>query len=120
MIIPEKSLYYEKQNHTAMQFSESPSAKNGGHLGWVNMGQLAAPLEKALLKMKAGSISNPIALGQDYYILRLEKVYVPGVDKAPVLEEKQIREMLENKKMEETAEKYIRDLRNKAIINRKA
>lgn len=104
----------------AMQFSESPSAKNGGHLGWINLGQLAKPLENALLKMKAGTISNPIALGQDYYILRLEKVYVPGVDKAPVLEEKQVREMLENKKMEETAEKYIRDLRNKAIINRKA
>lgn len=104
----------------AMQFSESPSAKNGGHLGWINLGQLAKPLENALLQMKAGAISNPIALGQDYYILRLEKVYVPGVDKAPVLEEKQVREMLENKKMEETAEKYIRDLRNKAIINRKA
>ena len=104
----------------AMQFSESPTAKNGGHIGWVSMGQLANQLEQALLKMKDGSISAPIALGQDYYILKLEKTYVPGVDKAPVLEEKQVREMLENKKMEEIAEKYIRDLRNKAIINRKA
>lgn len=104
----------------AMQFSESPSARNGGHLGWVNKGQLAEPLEQALSVMKTGSVSNPIALGSDYYILRLEKIYIPGVDKAPVPTEEEIKSMLKNKKMEETAAKYLRDLRNKAIIERKA
>ena len=104
----------------AMQFSESPSSKNGGHIGWINKGQLAQPLEQVLLKMKEGDVSNPIYVGKDVYILRLEKVYVPGVDKAPDITEDEIRKMLENKKMEEVAEKYIRDLRNKAIINRKA
>ncbi len=104
----------------AMQFSQSPSARTGGHLGWVNKGQLAEPLEKALERMKEGGISNPIALGADYYILRLEKKYRPGIDKAPVPDAETIRKMLENKKMEETAAKYLRDLRNKAIIERKA
>jgi len=104
----------------AMQFSESLSAKNGGRLGWINKGQLALPLEKAILKMKEGEISNPVLYGADYYILRLEKIYTPGVDKAPIPNEDEIRKMLENKKLEEIAEKYIRDLRNKAIINRKA
>ena len=104
----------------AMQFSESLSAKNGGKLGWVNKGQLATPLEKALLKMQEGDISDPITVGRDVYILKLEKVYVPGVDKAPDISEQEIRQMLENKKMEAIAEKYIRDLRNKAIIDRKA
>lgn len=104
----------------AMQFSEGMSARNGGKLGWINKGQLAEPLEQALLKMKEGEVSNPINLGKDVYILKLEKVYVPGVDKAPSIDKEEIRQMLENKKMEEIAEKYIRDLRNKAIINRKA
>ena len=104
----------------AMQFSQSPSARGGGHLGWVNKGQLAEPLEKALEQMKEGSISNPIALGSDYYILRLEKKYRPGIDKAPVPDAETVRKMLESKKMEETAAKYLRDLRNKAIIERKA
>lgn len=104
----------------AMQFSESPSARSGGHLGWVNKGQLAQPLEKALSAMKTGAVSNPISVGSDYYILRLEKVYVPGVDKAPMPTEEEVRTMLKNKKMEETAAKYLRDLRNKAIIERKA
>ena len=104
----------------AMQFSEGMSARNGGKLGWINKGQLAEPLEQALLKMKEGEVSNPINLGKDVYILKLEKVYVPGVDKAPSIDKEEIRQMLENKKMEEVAEKYIRDLRNKAIINRRA
>ena len=104
----------------AMQFSEGLSAKNGGHIGWVNKGQLTEQLDKALLNMKEGEISDPILLGKNYYILKLEKVYIPGSDKAPVVDEAQVRKMLENKKIEEIAEKYIRDLRNKAIINRKA
>ena len=103
----------------AMQFSESLSAKNGGNLGWISKGQLAEPLEKAILTMKEGEISNPISYGAEYYILRLEKKYTPGIDKAPIPNEKEIRKMLENKKLEEVAEKYIRDLRNKAIINHK-
>ena len=103
----------------AMQFSQSPSARGGGHLGWVNKGQLAAPLEKALEKMKEGGISDPIPLGSDYYILRLEKRYRPEVDKAPVPDAATVRKMLESKKMEETATKYLRDLRNQAIIERR-
>ena len=103
----------------AMQFSESFSAKNGGRLGWINKGQLAMPLEKVLLTMKEGDISSPITLGKDVYILKLEKVYIPGVDKAPDMSESEIKNMLKSKKMEEVAEKYIRDLRNKAIINRR-
>lgn len=103
----------------AMQFSQSPSARNGGRIGWVNKGQLAAPLENVLVKMKEGAISNPIAVGNDYYILKLEKIYTPGSDKAPMPNENEVKAMLQNKKMEETAAKYIRDLRNKAIIERK-
>lgn len=103
----------------AMQFSQSPSARNGGRLGWINKGQLAEPLEKSLTAMNEGAVSNPIKLGSDYYILRLEKVYRPGVDKAPVPSEAEIKNMLENKKMEEIAAKYIRDLRQKAVIDRK-
>lgn len=103
----------------AAQFSQSPSAPNGGRLGWVNKGQLAAPLENALLKMKEGGISEPILLGTDYYILRLEKVYRPGIDKVPDVTEAEVKTMLENKRTDEVAAKYLRDLRNRAIINRK-
>lgn len=101
----------------AMQFSQSPSAQGGGRLGWINKGMLAQPLEQALSKMKEGDISNPISLGSDYYILRLDKVYRPGIDKAPEVNETEIRNMLISKKTEEMAAKYLKDIRNKAVVN---
>ena len=101
----------------AMQFSQSPSAQGGGRLGWINKGMLAQPLEQALSKMKEGDISNPISLGSDYYILRLDKVYRPGIDKAPEVNETEIRNMLTSKKTEEMAAKYLKDIRNKAVVN---
>ena len=104
----------------AMQFSQSATAKNGGSLGWVSSEQLVTQLSSKLAKMKEGDVSEPILVGSDYYILKLEKKYTPGVDKMPIPSEKEVKEMLENKKMEEVAEKYLRDLRNKAIIERKA
>lgn len=104
----------------AMQFSQSPTARNGGRLGWVSSEQLASVLSQKLEKMKEGEVSDAVLVGSDYYILKLEKKYTPGVDKMPIPSETEVKEMLENKKLEEVAEKYLRDLRNKAIIDRKA
>ena len=104
----------------AMQFSQSPTAKNGGNLGWVSAEQLPDKLATALKNMKEGEVSEPIAVGTDYYILKLTKKYTPGVDKMPVPKESEVLRMLENQKLEETASKYMRDLRNKAVIDRNA
>ena len=104
----------------AMQFSQSPTAKNGGQLGWVSAEQLPEKLFLKLKNMQEGEVSDPIVIGTDYYILKLNKKYTPGVDKMPVPSEKEIMRMLENKKMEEVASKYLRDLKNKAVIERKA
>lgn len=103
----------------AMQFSQSPSSVNGGRLGWVTKGKLPAVLEQALDKMKEGDVSNPIAYGNDYYILKLEKIFDPQRDAKSFPSKKEIRAYLQNKKMEEFSIKYMRDLRNKALIEKK-
>lgn len=104
----------------AMQFSQSPTAKSGGNLGWVSAEQLPEKLFDALKNMKEGEISNPIAVGSDYYVLKLQKKYTPDVDKMPTPSEQEVMRVLENKKIEEVANKYLRDLRNKAVVERKA
>lgn len=100
----------------AMQFSQAPSAASGGNLGWVNQGKLAPELETALNKMKEGSISNPINVNGDYYILKLNKYYNPDKDTAPVPNEEEIRKFLENQKLENFANKHLLALRQQAII----
>lgn len=103
----------------AMQFSQSPSAANGGHLGWVLKGRLPQPLENAVLKLKEGGVTNPILYGNDYYILKLEKIFNPQTDAGKLPSKRDVKTYLENKKVEEFAIKYMKDLRNKALIEKK-
>lgn len=103
----------------AMQFSQSPSAANGGHLGWVIKGKLPKTLEDAALKLKEGEVSAPIIYGSDYYILKMEKVFNPKTDAKSLPEKKQVKAFLENKKLEEFSNKYLKDLRNRALIEKK-
>lgn len=65
-----------------MQFSEAPSSSKGGSLGWINRERLITPLKNALGKLKPGEVSDPVKVGQDYYILKLDKIFDPKRDKA--------------------------------------
>lgn len=103
----------------AMQFSQSPSSANGGRLGWISKGKLPEPLETAILKMKEGQVSNPISYGNSYYILKLEQIYNPKTDKQAIPSRDDVRGFLQNKKMEELSDKFIKDLRSRALIEKK-
>lgn len=100
----------------AMQFSDSPSASAGGELGWVNEGKLASPLEAALKRMKEGSISDPIQVGEGYYILKLQKKFQPRPNADNLPSERDIQAFLDNQKMELISKKLLQDLRQKAVI----
>lgn len=100
----------------AMQFSESPSAANGGNLGWINSGKLAPKLEQKLKSMKPGEISDAIALGDGYYILKLQKNFNPDKDKPELPTEAEIKTLLTNQKMEGLSKRLLQDLRQKAVI----
>lgn len=67
----------------ARQFSQSPTAAQGGDLGWVQEGQLQPALNDALLKMNAGDVSEPIRAAGGYYILALRAREVPEGTKLP-------------------------------------
>jgi peptidyl-prolyl cis-trans isomerase SurA len=62
----------------ARQFSQSPSAAQGGDIGTVYDGQLAPELNKALLSMKTGDMSPPIRSIGGYYILVLRQRFEPA------------------------------------------
>lgn len=103
----------------AMQFSQSPSAANGGRLGWIGKGKLPSVIEKAMLKLKDGDVSDPIAYGKDFYILKMEKIFNPAVDKPEVPSRQEVKSFLENKKLEEYSNRYIKNLRSRALIEKK-
>jgi peptidyl-prolyl cis-trans isomerase SurA len=55
----------------ASQFSQSPSAADGGDVGWVVQGQLAEDIDAALAKLKPGDTSDAIRSEGGYYIVAL-------------------------------------------------
>lgn len=103
----------------AVQFSQAASAPSGGKLGWVSAGQLAAPLDKAIRGLKEGQISKAIPYRADYYIFRMDKIYNPAKNKQELPSEEEVRTFIKNRKTDELANKYIRDLRNRAVVERK-
>ncbi|MEM8986273.1 MAG: peptidylprolyl isomerase [Pseudomonadota bacterium] len=55
----------------ARQFSAAPSAAVGGDIGWVQTGELAEELNRALSSMQPGQISAPIPSEGGFYIMAL-------------------------------------------------
>lgn len=56
----------------ARQFSQTPTAAQGGYLGWVVQGQLPSKeLNDALAKLSPGEVSEPVRAPGGYYILYL-------------------------------------------------
>jgi peptidyl-prolyl cis-trans isomerase SurA len=60
----------------ARQFSQSPTARVGGDLGWIDEGSLPAELEDRLRRMKPGHVAGPIRTASGYYILALRETRV--------------------------------------------
>ncbi len=53
----------------ARNYSQSASAAIGGDLGWVRQGQLPHNIDKALISLKKGTISQPLRGISGYYII---------------------------------------------------
>lgn len=67
----------------ARQFSQNPTAAQGGDLGWVQEGQLPAELDSALKTMHPGEVSQPIRSTGGYYILQYRERQEPVGTKLP-------------------------------------
>jgi len=55
----------------AGQFSQSPTAADGGDMGWVVQGQLPEELDHLLADMKPGQVAGPVRAEGGYYLLLL-------------------------------------------------
>ncbi len=62
----------------ALNFSKSPSAGNGGDLGWNRIGQLGAELDNVLVGMQPGQLSKPIQTNDGFTILFLKTQRTTG------------------------------------------
>ncbi|MGN7613788.1 peptidylprolyl isomerase [Magnetococcales bacterium HHB-1] len=55
----------------AGQYSQDPSALQGGELGWFKRGELLSELEQVAFTLKKGQISDPIRTRNNFQILKI-------------------------------------------------
>ncbi len=56
----------------ARQFSNSPSAANGGDVGWISTGEMAPEVDRVLENLRPGQLSPPIPVKDGVYIVYLK------------------------------------------------
>ncbi len=100
----------------AKKFSEDPAArKDGGDLGSFKKGDMQPELEKTILSLKPGEVSDLVATPIGFHIIRLE-ARVPGTSKPFDSVKGDIEEILYRAKSEERFNQWAKDLRGKASI----
>lgn len=57
----------------ARQFSSSPTAANGGDVGWVSPGEMPVEVDRALEQLRPGQLSQPIPVKDGVYIVYLRE-----------------------------------------------
>ena len=99
----------------ARMHSESASREAGGDLGTFAKGELTDALEDAAFALSPGEVSDVIRLGSAFYILRVEE---KTVEKVKPLEEvrSEVADAIFQEKMNTQLERYIQQLRERAII----
>ena len=99
----------------ARMHSESSSREAGGDLGFFEKGELTEALEKAAFALSPGEASDVIRMESSFYILRIEEKVEEKVK--PIEDVRsEVADAIFQEKMGTQLEKYITQLRERAII----
>lgn len=100
----------------AKKFSEDPAArKDGGDLGSFKKGDMQPELEKTILSLKPGEVSELVTTPIGFHIIKLE-TRVAGTTKSFESVKADIEEIIYRKKSEERFSQWAKELRGKASV----
>ena len=99
----------------ARQHSRDASAKDGGDLGSLKRGELAQDVEAAILALRPGELSKPFRSPLGYHVFRLEsKEGLEGEGLVRIRQ--QIRDILFRQKYDTRQEAWLKEIKQRAII----
>jgi peptidyl-prolyl cis-trans isomerase SurA len=99
----------------AKKYSQDPSAKDGGELGYLKKGDILPEIEKSLVSLKPGDISGLIRTPVGIHIMKMEE-YRQGKQQSFESVKTEIEELLYKKKSEERFAQWLEELRKNAAI----
>jgi len=107
-----KRVKKEKFAKVAKEKSKDPGSKeNGGDLGWTVPTNFVQPFGEAILTLAKGQVSAPVQTQYGWHVIKLEDTREL---KVPTFEE--VRPQLEKRKQQESIQKAIAELREKAKV----
>jgi parvulin-like peptidyl-prolyl isomerase len=99
----------------ARQHSKDASARDGGDLGALKRGELSQEIESAILALAPGAVSRPFRSPLGYHIFKLEsKDSLEGDGLVRV--KQQIRDILFREKYETRLDAWLKEIKQRAII----
>jgi len=101
----------------AAQFSKAAGAEKGGSLGWIQEGQIGAELDKVLLTLEEGQVSNPIKTQSGLYIITLQKKRTLTEESIPGRDE--LMNMIGFERLDRVQQRTLLDLKSAAFIDRR-
>ena len=101
----------------AAQFSKAAGAEKGGSLGWIQQGQLSEDLDKVLLAMEEGQVSDPIKTQNGLYLLYLQKKRTLTEDAIPPRDE--LTNQIGFERLDRVQQRTLLDLKSAAFIDRR-
>lgn len=99
----------------ARQHSKDASARDGGDLGTLKRGELSQEIEAEILALQPGQVSRPYRSSLGYHVFKLEsKDSLEGDGLVRV--KQQIRDILFRQKYETRLEAWLKEIKQRAII----
>ena len=96
----------------ASEFSEGPAAKKGGRLGTFKQGNLLSEIEKEAYNIPLGEASDVIESSLGYHMIMVSNRTGPEEENSLTPnDEKKIKTILYNQKLEQSVKKLSKDLR---------
>lgn len=100
----------------AKNFSDGPTAAQGGEIGEFKRGEMAKELEDKTFSLKAGEITDVIRTRQGFIIFKVQEHQQAGVPPLDDKLEDRIRNFIYSQKLEPKAREYLTKLREEAYI----
>ncbi len=101
--------------NTANLYSISDSSKIGGKIGWVKSNNLAKPILGAIQDLKENEFSQPIQIGNNFLILKMNKIKKTSLK---INKDKELEKMIVNETTKQL-NKYSNIYYNKIKLNSK-
>ena len=102
--------------NTAIKFSSSPTAQQGGNLGWVSENKFSKILVKSIKETKIGSITEPIPISGGILILKVGDKRVEETNMDLDKEMEKLIEIEKNKQLNNFSTNYFNQVKNNIKI----